>query len=371
MHRRRATLLGFAWWRDAVAVAVALALHGVAIAIVVALPRLPLAPAVSAARLESAIEVDLEPVDRVPAAAAFRGVSGGAERSAAPAGARLSSVVASLTPNPGDRSGLDAAGVELGIDGSGGDREPGGAGDGSGEGAGAAPHASLSLEALGVGPGGRAVLGLHRPGAPTRPSAEQRLARSLAQPAAEHDVELGLGPHGPIIAALEQAANLVLTPTNATALFVARVDHEGRVVRLELLETSRDFGAWSRVAAHARTALDGRRLALSDGARGLALKIHLEAREQLPSGADPGLGVTVAGIPLKKGKGKRSAQIDLLKPQLKVDMVDVPDPGGGAPVRLPAPRIGLDLLNLGIDPADIGSHPQRVVRAHVVSIEVL
>jgi hypothetical protein len=69
---------------------------------------------------------------------------------------------------------------------------------------------------------------------------------------------------------------------------------------------------------------------------------------ELPSGADPGLEVRALGLPIKRGQGERSARIDILNP-----------------LTLAAP-----LSVLG-DPADIGATARRMVRAHVVSEELL
>ncbi len=363
--------------RDLIALAVALALHGGAsLLLVPASPPLRPSPVVVTAQVE---------IDLVDGASATVGAPDAAERGERPAlggGLAAGALVASLGRDvamPGFPAAVsdvlegDDVGAPGGGDASGaGDGDaPGGGDDSTGDGAESAARGRLSLESLGVGPAGRGATGLYRPRPLVRRSAAERLARSLAQPTAERDVALGLGPHGPVIVALERAARDVVTPLNATALFVARVDREGRVVNLELLETTQDYAAWVRVADRARQALGGRRLTVSDGANGLSMRIRLESREQLPSGADPGLGVSLAGIPLKRGKGDRSPQIDVLKPELKLEMAEVPDPGGSEPVRLPRPRVGLTLLNLGVDPADIGAHAQRIVRAHVESVEVL
>jgi len=328
----------------------------------------PPAPSPSPTRAiagSSTIEIDLD-LD-APVAVAARARAGRDERAAFGSWPAGDSPVASIVRGAAEPSGAGAGAALEGGEGA----VSGDGGAPAGVVAAPAARARLSLEALGVGPAGRAATGLHRPGAAVRPSAAARLARSLAQPTAEHDLELGLGPHGPVLTALEQAAREVPTPVNATALFLARVDREGQVVNLELLETTQDYAAWARVADRARGALAGRRLTLSDGANGLSLRIRLEAREQLPSGADPGLAVSAVGIPLKRGKGERSARIDLLKPVLELEMTELPNSSGGEPVRLPTLRAGVNLLELGVDPADLGAPAQRIVRAHVECVELL
>lgn len=198
--------------------------------------------------------------------------------------------------------------------------------------------------------------------------AERRLQRALDQAVTNSNAELGLGPHGPIIGALESAAQRLDTPLNASARFVARVDGSGRLVDLAVADVTADRAAWDRVRRAAWEALSGTRLTSSAGTRGLVLQIAVSSREQLPSGADPGLTVTVAGVKVKRGKGKRSSRIDIMKPELKIENVEVPGPGGES-VRLPMIRAGVTALNLGLDPADFGARPSRMVHAHVISVE--
>ena len=227
----------------------------------------------------------------------------------------------------------------------------------------------LSLEQLGVGGRMSPRLVLSPLGKTKLAAAEQRLRRALQQPVAERNAELGIGPHGPVVLALETATRRLATPLNGNALFLVRLDAQGRIVHLSVLEASRDHPAWSRVAAQAQQGLGSRRLPLANGASGMTLRIAVASREQLPSGADPGPGVSIAGIPVKRGRGPRSPQLDILKPELKLDVEEVPNPGGGEPLKLPQVRVGLNLLGVGIDPADVGRHPRRVVHAHVVDIE--
>ena len=230
---------------------------------------------------------------------------------------------------------------------------------------------SLSLAQLGVG--GRLGYPIVSPSSRPSPrrAAETRLRRSMAGPVAQRDTELGLGSHGPLVGALEQAAHRGATPLNATALFQARVDGRGRLVQLTLLEASEGYRAWQEVGERAARALALRTLRLPDGSRGIALDIRIVSREQLPSGADPGVGVSVLRLPIKRGKGDRSGTIDILYPELDLDTVEIPDPGGGEPLRLPRLKIGLALLSVGVDPADIGQHSRRVVHAEVVKTEPL
>ena len=228
----------------------------------------------------------------------------------------------------------------------------------------------LSLEQLGVG--GPVGYPLVRPPVSTtrRAAAERRLRRVLQEPVVQRDTELGTGPHGPVVLALEAATHRLATPLNGNALFLVRLDAQGRLVELSVLEASEDRPAWVRVATRAQQVLESRQLRPSNGARGLALRIAVDSREQLPSGADPGFGVSIAGIPIKRGRGPRSPQLDILKPELRIENEEVPNPGGGEPIKLPALRLGFNVLGGGIDPADLGKKPRRVVHAHVVGVEI-
>ncbi len=274
---------------------------------------------------------------------------------------------------PGElRVAPGGAGIEAGEAGESG--LAGAASDGSrpgSEGAGTARAPSLSLAQLGVE--GRLAYPIVRP--PLRPSerqtAEVRLQRSMSQTVAQRDTELGLGPHGPIVGVLEQQVHRSTIPLEATALFRARVDERGRLVELTLLEANAGYRDWQAVGQRARQALAVRTLRVPDGARGIALDIRVVSREQLPSGADPGLDVSVGGLTVKEGKGDRSGSVDILKPELKLEMVEIPNPGGGDPIRLPQLKLGMNILNLGVDPADIGQHSRRVVSAEVVRTEPL
>ena len=100
---------------------------------------------------------------------------------------------------------------------------------------------------------------------------------------------------------------------------------------------------------------------------GATIAIRVTSRETLPSGADPGLGISVLGIPIQKGQGEKSAQIDILDitPKLEVEEVEL---DSGQVMKVPVVRLPR-IFAIAADPADIGSPAQRVVHARVVSIE--
>ncbi len=137
-----------------------------------------------------------------------------------------------------------------------------------------------------------------------------------------------------------------------------------------MLNVNGDHKGWSRVATRALTALSKRRLRVPQGAKGMELRIRVESRWALPSGADPGLEVRLLGVPLKKGEGKRSAKISILEPKASIEMVDVPQPGN-TKIPMPAPQLGVGILGVAGDPSDIGAKPRRIVHAKVESQKLL
>jgi len=236
---------------------------------------------------------------------------------------------------------------------------------------------SLSLAQLGVGAEGRGLFqklgasdGL--PG-PRRDRDQRQTARrlelSLQQQALERDLAVGLGPEGPLLEALRRATQAFTVILNGRALLRATLNREG-LLELTLLQATQDAAAWSEVARRVRQTLQKRPVHLPSQARALQLDVEVASSNQLPSGADPGLGVDVLGIPLKKGKGPKSSRISLLKPHLSLEHESVPMPDGET-VELPRLEVGFDVFGLAADPSDIGAKARRVVRARVTRARLL
>jgi hypothetical protein len=227
-----------------------------------------------------------------------------------------------------------------------------------------------SLDAIGLGTE-NPLLGRHSAPPPdTARGANRRVERVLADGLAEHDRELGLGADGPVLSALERATYASALPGNASALILARIDSSGRLALLDVLEADSDARAWSKVARRALGTLGRTKLRVPRGSKGMRLSIRVSSREVLPSGADPGVELRLFGVPLQKGRGKRSTRVSILEPYAKFDWVEVPTPGGES-VKLPSLAAGIDVLGVRGDPSDIGAHPRRVVHAAVESQEVL
>lgn len=254
-------------------------------------------------------------------------------------------------------------------------------------------HRRLSLADLGVGAPLGTVVGeeyvARREPVPRRPArtpeaarielAERRLERSMTQAQVDRDqrLGLGLGPGGPVLKALGAATRASTAPPNSSALFVARIDQQGRLVDLRFLGGTHGAAVWQSVAERAGASLDGKRLKVPSGAHGMKLELAVESRVQLPSGRDPGVDIDLFGIPLERGAGDRSTKIALLNPIPKLELIDVPNEeevqsGADANSRPRTPAVVLkwDLLSVDGDPADIGATPQRIVRAYVVKSQV-
>ncbi|MBN1605403.1 MAG: hypothetical protein JW940_02160 [Polyangiaceae bacterium] len=289
-----------------------------------------------------------------PAVAAARRT---ADRAGAPLSSSSASVVARAAPFAPDTESRSAA--------------RGGNEATSSVGRARSPRRHLSLEALGVTPGAHMAWDLPTEARPSPAerrqqeldASQQRLARSMQQLTIEQDGKIGLGPQGPILRALSREAVGSLAAAPSYAVVLARIDDKGTLT-LHLVEANRDYEHWAAMTRRAQVALASTTLRPPAGARGLELEIRLDVRNQLPSGADPGLGVDLLGIPIQRGKGDRSAKLKLLEPKLEVDEVEVPTPSGGT-VKLPELAIGIVPFGLDADPSDLGAKAQRMVSVQV------
>lgn len=172
---------------------------------------------------------------------------------------------------------------------------------------------------------------------------ERRLDRALAQGLTDADVERGHGAHGPVLRSLEAAVYASNVPLNGQASFVFVIDASGKLLSATLGDATGDRSAWLSVAR--KTAQAVGKLPVKKG-KGLRLTVAVSSHFELPSGADPGLEISMQGVPLKKGDGPRSTRLDLSV--------------------FPFPAATL----MG-DPADVGARPRRMVHSHVVTEELL
>ena len=224
----------------------------------------------------------------------------------------------------------------------------------------------LSLDALGVGPEHNPFLGPSPRRAATQTLGE-RIDHVLRSGLAEHDRQLGLGPEGPVVAAVTELVMQSTTAPNTEALLLLRTDGSGQTVHVELAEASGDTDAWNAVARSLLQALHGKKLRVPPGSGGVTMQLRVVSREQLPSGRDPGLAVDLFGQEVKAGAGERSTRLQLLTPKITLEQYQISptDP------HVKFPVIGFSLTILGVqgDLVDIGSVARRVVHSHLVSLE--
>lgn len=182
-----------------------------------------------------------------------------------------------------------------------------------------------------------------RPEAPSPAEAKKANERAIATGLAQRDAQLGLGPEGPVITALTEAARSSLAPERGTATFQATVDSAGLVVSLRLVGSTGGTDGWNDARTRAAQALASKKLTLRGAKNGATLTIVVESDVQLPSGS--------------------TAPV---KPAYKDSYVTVP----GAVAGAPADTVATKTLAEG-DLSDFGARPRRVVRARLVSISAL
>jgi len=224
----------------------------------------------------------------------------------------------------------------------------------------------MSLDQLGIGDTNRlATLTPRSEGAPRRKGrrartvaeAEAALQSNIADSITRLDQYHGLGPEGPVLVELVNLARTETTPPNSHARFEFTTDAEGRLLRVKLLQSSSDPQPWQRIAQTILERLRGQKLRLAKTGRGAIFTVKVEARAALPSGADPGFGVNLLGIPLKKGAGPRSSRIDILN----LNPMAITDPSLGS--------FGA-IVSLRGDLVDIGARVTKQTHAHLESIRI-
>jgi len=230
---------------------------------------------------------------------------------------------------------------------------------------GVAEGPALSLDQLGIGKNPF----LQRPGpdspeGPRKPKDRTReFKRALATELAAADQRVGLGPEGPVLTRLEQETRKTDTAATSSARFRATTDHTGRVTSFELLDATNDRKVWEALAGRMLKGLAGVVLRIPKTGHGVTLDMKVSSEVLLPSGAEPGMGIEVAGIELKKAGGKHSPKISVLKVNPRIEQRQIRQ-GDGRVVSLPYIEI-MDYLNLAGDPVDIGKKAQRVVHARL------
>jgi len=221
----------------------------------------------------------------------------------------------------------------------------------------AAPDIGLALDgqntfvtsaARGEAPNG-APAATSSPGMRPRAAAESNRAAAamLRGTGQQHDREVGLGPEGPVLRALGDATMASFAPVKGRAVFRAITDGTGMVVGIEVLSCDGGRDGWVNAAELAREALSGKKLRLPSAATQAEMRIEIVSEMKMPSGHDPGVDVSVLGLPITKGDGPQSTQVRILDP------------------------FSLSFLAGTADPSDIGAKPRRVVHTRILESKVL
>jgi hypothetical protein len=134
-----------------------------------------------------------------------------------------------------------------------------------------------------------------------------------------------------------------------------------------VLEADRDGDEWKRIAAELVRALSGKKLRVPAGSGGVTMQLRVDSREQLPSGADPGLAIDLFGQEVKSGAGDRSTRLQLLTPKIVLEQYQVSSTDPHA--KVPVVGVQFALVAVQGDPVDIAAVARRVVHAHLVSLE--
>jgi hypothetical protein len=142
------------------------------------------------------------------------------------------------------------------------------------------------------------------------------------------------------------------------------------LIRLDVADVNADRKSWQRVADLTLEKLRGQKLLTTAGKHRTRLFLHVESREQLPSGAAPGPKVTLFGQTLKEGGGDRAHHIEILKPELKLEMVEVQG-SDGKPLKLPVIKFMIIPFSAPFEPADWAQPAQRVVSTRVDKVDVV
>ena len=162
-----------------------------------------------------------------------------------------------------------------------------------------------------------------------------------------HDREIGLGPEGPVLHALGDATMASFAPVKGRAVFRAVADGTGMIVGIEVLSCDGGRDGWVNAAELARQALKGKKLRPPSAATQAEMRIEIVSEMKMPSGHDPGVDVSVLGLPIAKGDGPQSTQVRILDP------------------------FSLSFLAGTADPSDVGAKPRRVVHTRVLDSKVL
>jgi len=111
-----------------------------------------------------------------------------------------------------------------------------------------------------------------------------------------HDHEVGSGSGGPVASAAHSAALGPKAPETGRATYEVQTDGGGAIVAVRLVDSNGDQPGWESVGSALRAALGGQKLKVPSGAKGVLVKVLVEAAMKLPSGATQLITVAPQGI---------------------------------------------------------------------------
>ncbi len=207
-----------------------------------------------------------------------------------------------------------------------------GAAGGGGEAPAAEPSPASSatgapVQLFAVGPADIGVAGSSGGGNPFLPKRDEAPPsdgkNALRDAFRARDTALGLGPEGPVVSALRDAAYGSASPVNGRAIFEVHAGEGGIITILDVV--SGEGGSWSDAQRVAQERLASVKIVLPRGAKAAVFRIEVTSKWAMPA-------ATTFGTRAAEGND-------------------------GPALTFP-------------DPSNIGAKPRRVVRAHVVGAHV-
>ncbi|MDB5213288.1 MAG: hypothetical protein JWO86_1215 [Myxococcaceae bacterium] len=284
---------GAAQWRTPAWTAVAAVVHAVALAALMLAPvrraRDAAAPSPPTEATEITIALENEPPGERDRAGERRDEEArAATASAAGAIAEPRSMTRSATATPATAASGEAATAPVGSEGraTGASAETGGPPTASSGGTGGVEAIPFSAAELGIG-GTNPFLPRREEKAPA--GADHPAARAMRGTGLARDRELGLGPEGPAIKALEGATTSSIAPLRGRAMFVIRTGEDGVVSAIDLVDSEGGPG-WADAGRIALESLRGKKIRVPRGATGLNMHIEVRSDMKLPNGEDAPFG---------------------------------------------------------------------------------
>ncbi len=141
---------------------------------------------------------------------------------------------------------------------------------------------------LGIGPGNNPFLPKAEEKVPTT-GPDTPIARSLRGTGLAHDRQLGLGPEGPALTALQGATTASIAPLRGRAHFIVRTGGDGLVLGIDLVDSEGGTG-WGDAGRLALEALRGKKFKVPSGARGMNMHVEIKSEIKLPNGQNAPVG---------------------------------------------------------------------------------